>query len=632
VDSDELTATFDLRWQALALGDTVHAPGATLRPTQSPASTIVAKQTLITLPAELPQISLHYSGRDAAQASAATRAPDLEILSTLGEGGMGRVHLARQRSLDRDVAVKTLKPDAPERAKNALLAEAAVTGALEHPGIIPVHALGIDDRARPVLVMKRVEGTDWSQLIHEPEHPAWKDVPESSDRVAAHLEILIQVCNAVHFAHSRGIVHRDIKPENVMIGRYGEVYLVDWGIAARSDGRRSAELVGSPGYMAPEMVIGEAVDARTDVYLLGATLHEVLTSRLRHDGADLQEVLFAAFRSAPVAYAADVPQELALLCNRATRRERAERPQSALELRQAIAEFLRHKASVALAASAAERLAALTALRQGSGPLGDLPRAYRLMTECRFGLTQALEQWPDNRAARRDLRACVEAMVDVELRQANASGARALLAELESPPADLEARLAELERSMAEQRERDERLRRIEHDMDYAVGATQRGRALFAIGMVALAMTAVGLSRGFALETRDMVMFSIVMLAAVLVGLVFYRQQLFTNAFNRRGAVVIVLALAAVSLNRVIGFLQGSPVPRVFAQDLLLLTLAGVISAVTLARWVWPMAATYAAGLVLALALPGWSAAVFAGSTLVGIAVLIVGWRSARAR
>src|SRR4030095_4918251 len=111
---------------------------------------------------------------------AGARAPDLEIISTLGEGGMGRVHLARQRSLDRDVAVKTLKPDAPERARNALLAEATVTGALEHPGIIPVHALGIDERGRPVLVMKRVEGTDWSQLIHEPDHPAWRDVPGSS--------------------------------------------------------------------------------------------------------------------------------------------------------------------------------------------------------------------------------------------------------------------------------------------------------------------------------------------------------------------------------------------------------------------------------------------------------------------
>jgi serine/threonine-protein kinase len=383
--------------------------------------------------------------------------------------------------------------------------------------------------------------------------------------------------------------------------------------------------------MAPEMVIGEAVDARTDVYLLGATLHEVLTSRLRHDGADLQEVLFAAFRSAPAVYAADVPQELALLCNRATRREPAERPQSAVELRQAIFEFLRHKASVALAASAAERLAALTMLRQGSGPLGDLPRAYRLMTECRFGLTQALEQWPDNRAARRDLRACVEAMVDVELRQANASGARALLAELDSPPADLEARLAELERSVAEQRERDERLRRIEHDMDYAVGATQRARALFAIGLVALALTAVGMSRGFVLQARDMLMFAGVMLAAVTIGMALYRRQLFKNAFNRRGAIVIVSAMVAISTNRVIGFFHGSPPPHIFALDLLLLTFAGVITAVTLARWVWPMAATYAVSLVLALALPAWSAAVFAGSTLVAIAVLIVGWRSARA-
>src|SRR5207248_5943633 len=107
--------------------------------------------------------------------------------------------------------------------------------------------------------------------------PVWRDRGSApGDRLGAHLEILMQVCNAAHFAHSRGIVHRDIKPQNVFIGRYGEVYLGDWGLAVRVEPRsQTRALCGTPAYMAPEMVVGGEVDARTDVYLLGATLHQI---------------------------------------------------------------------------------------------------------------------------------------------------------------------------------------------------------------------------------------------------------------------------------------------------------------------------------------------------------------------
>src|SRR5262249_2783401 len=159
-------------------------------------------------------------------------------------------------------------------ALGGLLTEAVITGSLEHPSIVPVHALGCDDAGRPVLVMKRIEGVCWRGMARDEHPPGWAAIDAAGGgRRTAHVANLMAVCNAMHFAHRRGVVHRDLKPGNVMIGSYGEVYVVDWGIAARIEaGPSPVALVGTPAYMAPEMVWGEAhrVDARTDVYLLGA--------------------------------------------------------------------------------------------------------------------------------------------------------------------------------------------------------------------------------------------------------------------------------------------------------------------------------------------------------------------------
>jgi eukaryotic-like serine/threonine-protein kinase len=627
----DLAATFEQRWHTLALGETVAAFGATIRPTRSPAAILEAHDGAGLLPAQLPRISLDISRESLLETGTPPQLADLSILTTLGEGGMGRVHLAHQRSLGREVAVKTLKPGADDHAHQALLAEAAISGALEHPAIIPVHALGIDDTGRPVLVMKRVEGTEWRQLILDAEHPVWSDVPDSGDRLGAHLGILMQVCNAVHFAHSRGVVHRDIKPENVMIGRYGEVYLVDWGVATRIETQRPGDLVGSPGYMAPEMVAGEVVDARTDVYLLGATLHEVLTGGLRHGGETIYDVLLAAFRSEPHAYGDDVPGELADLCNRATHRDPAERPESALELRRAVAEFLRHRSSIALADAARLRLGELrqmlTATRDDA-PLPDAAPAYRLMTECRFGLVQALEQWPENRAARANLAACLETMVDVELRQGNASAAAALLSELEEPPAELSRRLRELERLQADRRARDERLRQLEHDLDPGIGARERSRGLLALGVIAMAISGFALSRDpEQIGPGDLVVFALIMCTGLLIGLVIYHRQVLTNAFNRRGAGLVVVAVLGLTTNRFVGFLQDSPTQRTFTQDLLIMTVVGASGTVMLDGWMWPVALCYAAALVLGLSAPAWLPMIFSGSAVLGIALVILIWR-----
>ena len=224
----------------------------------------------------------------------------IDLHHTLGEGGMGIVHLATQATLGRHVAVKTLRagvtgPDAPLR----ILREAWVTGTLEHPNVVPVHDVGIDASGAPVILMKRIEGLAWSELIHAPEEIARRFA--AADALEWNLRTLVSVCNAVHFAHSRGILHRDLKPDNVMIGEFGEVYVVDWGIAVSlvpdPSGRlpsvmQAKDIAGTPQYMAPEMLLGDP-SMLTDAHRRRRTCwapscSEALAGDPPHRGGDLK--------------------------------------------------------------------------------------------------------------------------------------------------------------------------------------------------------------------------------------------------------------------------------------------------------------------------------------------------------
>jgi eukaryotic-like serine/threonine-protein kinase len=195
------------------------------------------------------------------------RTPDLtgtryEIISTLGRGGMGVVYLARDTALDREVALKVF--DRPPGEAN----EARIIARLEHPGIVPVHDFGELPDGRLFYAMKRVRGDRLDRWM-----AAGRDITER-------LAVFLRVCEAVAFAHAHGVVHRDLKPENVMVGEFGEVLVLDWGVAATNAnadcGMRIADsgvVVGTPEYMAPEQARGDAVvDQRADVFALGAML------------------------------------------------------------------------------------------------------------------------------------------------------------------------------------------------------------------------------------------------------------------------------------------------------------------------------------------------------------------------
>ncbi len=512
---------------------------------------------------------------------------DIELLGLLGEGGMGRVYRARQRSLVRDVAVKTLKPEATAAATIAsLITEAVMTGHLEHPNIVPVHALGRDARDRPVLLMKRIDGVAWRDLLHDEAHPAWQRLAGlGADRLEAHLGILTQVCHAVHYAHSHSIVHRDIKPENVMIGEFGEVYLVDWGVAMRlQDGSGPpAQLVGTPLYMAPEMVdpARGPIGPRTDVYLLGATLHEVLTGRTRHDGDTLRDVLEQAHRSRPCAHGEHVPAELAELCTQATSLDPALRPETPLAFRQRLADFLRHKGSIALTDVARQRLAEAREEGEPGDPASERRRRYRLLGECRFGFEQALREWSENAAAKAGLQSCLEAHIEVEIADENPVTARAILAELPTPRPELAASIDALEEALRLRRERGHELEKMAHALDLGVGA--RSRTLLFLGVaIATSLLAVWGSyaiRRFGFDYKQSLIAPAGLFTVTLLGAIVGRRHL-VNAINRRMIGLVLVTAAAMFLHRLAFMHVGAPVIAVFVCDLLLTGLAAAAAAI----------------------------------------------------
>ncbi len=585
-------------------------------------------------PSSLPHLSIGAPVDQTLRVgSRGSKTADLQVRDLLGQGGMGQVHLARQVSLGRDVAIKSPKAGAPAWAASALLSEGRITGSLEHPGIIPVHALGVDDGGQPVLVMKRVEGVEWRELLRSPEHPQWtRWASNPSQQLVAHLEMLAQVCNAAHFAHDRGVIHRDIKPENVMLGSFGEVYLVDWGIAIRVDRQPPAgegPLVGSPAYMAPEMVLGNPVDARTDVYLLGATLFEVLSGTMPHDGDDMETVLLDALRSDPPELPPSTPDEVSEICRRAMSASPGDRYESALELRHAISRYLQHRGSIALTDSALERLEQLRAqLGEGDEPPADLAEAHRTATEARFGFVQALSEWEANDKARQGLDDCLGAMIDLELRQENAKSARALLTELSKPRASLEKRLLELDKRLEAKRARGEELEQIAHDLDESVSARPRVLASWGVAALGVLISAAALyseSQG-GVRVRELAGFTTFLFVVTLLAAAFLRRSLLVNAFNRRVIGVLLVSFATLSVHRIIEAAAGSPVERVITIDSLILTALIGAAAVTLARWLWWLAAMFAGCTIYSALVPERALIVFALATGVAIIVPALRW------
>jgi eukaryotic-like serine/threonine-protein kinase len=304
--------------------------------------------------AESPQDAAEERGKGTTSRGFAERFGRRE---QVGHGGMGSVHRALDRELLRELAVKVLAGDS-EAHSERFLTEAQITSQLDHPNIVPIHDVGTDDEGVPYLLMKLVRGETLDDILDRAGDDRLH--PEKLEHL---LRVLIKVCEAVSFAHSRGVVHRDIKPANIMVGPFGEVYLMDWGLSLvlpadagpepsrriRTD--RPAEelpsLIGTINYMSPEQVDSQpgAIDERTDIFLLGASLYHILTGRPPYDEGPWTGRLRKAMTgevSLPAEIAGDsVPPRLAQIALRAMAVDPADRHPSVRAFQSDLEAFLR---------------------------------------------------------------------------------------------------------------------------------------------------------------------------------------------------------------------------------------------------------------------------------------------------
>ncbi len=383
-NDDELGATLDSDAAGLLHPTWMGAIEDSVHPTVSLKSEVIDSTSLSAGSAEaeskhLLNIQTRVLVSDA-QAKSSDMPADYGVLEILGKGGMGIVYSAHQASLDRNVAVKMLLPEGAKnrKSRNAFLAEASVTGDLEHPNIVPIYDLGRAPDGAFFYAMKRVHGTPWDKTIR-------------STPLPQNLEHLLRVCDAVAFAHSKGIIHRDLKPENTMIGNFGEVMVMDWGLAIPSDGRRiggiqlAQSMAGTPSYMAPEMARGpfENITTLSDIYLLGAILFEIVTGKPPHTGESSRACMINAARNE--IRKPEVKSELVDIAIHAMATKPAERHQTVQEFQEAIRNYQSHSESIALSTLAAKSLEEARA----SGSYDNFNRAV-------FGFQQAIDLWSEN--------------------------------------------------------------------------------------------------------------------------------------------------------------------------------------------------------------------------------------------
>jgi serine/threonine-protein kinase len=312
-------------------------------------------------------------------AACISEAGRFQLIRPHARGGIGQVWVARDSELQRDVALKEIQPRYAERADHRarFVLEAEITGNLEHPGIVPVYSLGRNAKGQPYYAMRFIQGESLSVAIKR-FHAGIRDAGGVSSKRSRWtwgiefrqlLRRFLDVCDAIDFAHSRGVIHRDLKPANIMLGRYGETLVVDWGLAkligkqqgpsdqpdgefqpslagaavATSDETQQGTTIGTPSYMSPEQARGaiDQLGPSTDVYSLGATLYELLTGKVAYPGEKVKEVLEKVIQGdfpAPRTVERSIPAALEAVCLKAMAHE----PEQRFPSVRALAQDLEH--------------------------------------------------------------------------------------------------------------------------------------------------------------------------------------------------------------------------------------------------------------------------------------------------
>lgn len=560
-----------------------------------------------------------------ASVSSASR---VEIHGLIAEGGMSRVWDGTQVALGRQVAVKVTR-GADSEAIAALVDEARLTGQLEHPNVIPIYDIIDGDDAGPLVVLKKVDGLSWEALLRDPTR--LRSLVETPDPLEWHLRVLIQVCHALEYAHSRSIVHLDIKPDNVMIGAFGDVYLVDWGIARSLSDERADDAqslgAGTPAYIAPEMLddtVGP-IDQRTDVYLLASVLYEIVTGSPPHVGENLIDVVTNALASNP-RIGDEWPRPLSNLVRAAMNRNPSQRPSSVQDFRLLLEAFLRHRGAESLAQDAA-RLVDKLISRLNAVAYGDASSQAEvagLLGECRFGFTAALKESPDNELALQGLRHALESVAEWQLRGDDPGAALATLGEIADPDPSLRNRI----QLALDKKAVDAKLQEAfaQRGMELDPGRYRVSRALFIFGVGAVfavrpfvvpfdSPASLGAGAGLGI-----VILSLVLIAG--------RRAFLRNALNRRAfgligcAFAVELALAGYGAAR--HFDSAAPLALPLTLSFFCIAASGVVAIDARA---WPTAAGYGIAVAITMLDPErLTSAMIVGQTALALTALFVWW------
>ena len=327
---------------------------------------------------ELNKLSLPVRDVSALTQRETSKTADYRLIGELGRGGTGIVFQAHQVAVDREVAVKKLRSElaSSETARQRFLTEARVIGGLDHPNVIALHEVYVDETGDLYYSMKRINGTSWSEQI-------------SAMSLDQNIDTLLRVADGIRYAHSRGLIHRDIKPENVMLGRFGEVLLADWGLAVYADspvkGNEKQSIGGTPAYMAPELASGffAEVGKHSDLYLLGATLFQIITGSPPHTGKTLLDCIQNAARNQIVS--SGIKNELMSIAMRSMRTDPSDRYLGVDEFIKAIKDHQDHEQSNRLVRRAIKRIK--------SAASEDWHRNFNIADAL---LGEAVEIWPAN--------------------------------------------------------------------------------------------------------------------------------------------------------------------------------------------------------------------------------------------
>ena len=589
-----------------------------------------AIETLARVPSN-PQLTIEPTAKGASAALEQLKkiGTRFKPRSTLGEGGMGIVHLAEQLTLGRDVAIKTLKPEhCTPQAVLKLVQEAWVTGTLEHPNVVPVYDIDFPGDAegegnQPRIILKKIEGTVWGELMRDAERV--KREYRAPDLLEWNIRRVIEVCQALRYAHSRGIVHRDIKPENVMIGAFGEVYVLDWGIAValHDDGTgrfplasEAKEMAGTPCCMSPEQLGGEEpnITPRTDIYLVGAMLYEMVTGLPPHTGESFREILASVLQSNPY-LPDDVPEDLARIIRRAMDPDPDARFETAEQLQLALEGFLAHRGSSQLAAQGDEIAQRMVMAIDG----GEASRVEALYTECAFAYRAALRAWEQNEHARIQFQRVTILRIDHELEKGEVGVASRLLATMEEPPKALVRRV---KKAQAAAEAEGELHRRMEQDASHDVG--KRTRAFVGTIMATLwaGVSFKGVIQPF---TWVEIVLGTGVLIVLMLGFGYWARESFSKTRLNRSMGAVALGVLGVQLLLLYGaYVAGFELVQAEILMLFLWAAGAVLTVATTAWQLWPAMVGYAAGFVIAAWRPDLRYWMMAGGHM--LLLINLGW------